>query len=159
MLASKSNAVPPSKELHLGKLSETVIVRSYALHNRPLFLVSHLIGNRASFLCTKAPMLRGPRQTQRAAIYARLMSTRPVTPRAGGGCPRSLARLAATWLRGTKKMPRLRGHAGAASSLVAASQSTHLGLHGPYLKIDCYGRDLRWMGKAAVGALSDPRLG
>jgi hypothetical protein len=63
MLASKSNAVPPSKELHLGKLSETVIVRSYALHNRPLFLVSHLIGNRASFLCTKAPMLRGPRQT------------------------------------------------------------------------------------------------
>src|SRR6516162_448588 len=41
----------------------------------------------------------------------------------------------------------------AASSLVAASQSTHLGLHGPYMKIDCYGRDLRWMGKAAVGAL------
>ena len=58
MLASKSNAVPPSKELHLGKLSETVIVNSNAPHNRPLFLVSHLIGNRASFLCTKAPMLR-----------------------------------------------------------------------------------------------------
>jgi len=28
--------------------------------NRPGFLVSHLIGNRASFLCTKAPMLRIP---------------------------------------------------------------------------------------------------
>src|SRR5262245_11333153 len=26
--------------------------------NRPRFLVSHLIGNRASFLCTKAPMRR-----------------------------------------------------------------------------------------------------
>jgi hypothetical protein len=26
----------------------------------PGFLVSHLIGNRASFLCTKAPMLRIP---------------------------------------------------------------------------------------------------
>ena len=46
-------------ELHLGKLSETVIVRGNAPHNRPCFLVSHVIGNRASFLCTKAPMLRG----------------------------------------------------------------------------------------------------
>src|SRR5215472_5156056 len=46
-------------ELHLGKLSETVVVHGNAPHNRPRFLVSHLIGNRASFLCTKAPMLRG----------------------------------------------------------------------------------------------------
>src|SRR5262245_34139026 len=47
-------------ELHLGKLSETVVVHGNAPHNRPRFLVSHLIGNRASFLCTKAPMLRVP---------------------------------------------------------------------------------------------------
>jgi len=31
-----------------------------APHDRPSFLVCHLIGNRASFLCTKAPMLRIP---------------------------------------------------------------------------------------------------
>src|SRR5262249_41211617 len=43
-------------ELPLGKLSETVVVP----HDRPGFLVGHLIGNRASFLCTKAPMLRVP---------------------------------------------------------------------------------------------------
>src|SRR5262249_35514067 len=43
-------------ELHLGKLSETVVVHGNAPHDRPRFLVSHLIGNRASFLCTKAPM-------------------------------------------------------------------------------------------------------
>jgi hypothetical protein len=47
-------------ELHLGKLSETVIVHGNAPHNRPRFLVRHLIGNRASFLCTKAPMPRVP---------------------------------------------------------------------------------------------------
>src|SRR5262249_24429425 len=47
-------------ELHLGKLSETVVVHGNAPHDRPRFLVSHLIGNRASFLCTKAPMLRVP---------------------------------------------------------------------------------------------------
>ena len=47
------------RELHLGKLSETVIIHGNAPHNRSRFLVSHLIGNRASFLCTKAPMLRG----------------------------------------------------------------------------------------------------
>src|SRR5215510_2476131 len=47
-------------ELHLGKLSETVVVHGNAPHDRPRFLVSHLIGNRASFLCTKAPMLRIP---------------------------------------------------------------------------------------------------
>jgi hypothetical protein len=35
--------------LHLGKLSETVIVHGNAPHNRPRFLVNHLIGNRASF--------------------------------------------------------------------------------------------------------------
>jgi hypothetical protein len=45
-------------ELHVGKLSETVVVHSNAPHDRARFLVSHLIGNRASFLCTKAPMLR-----------------------------------------------------------------------------------------------------
>jgi len=47
-------------ELLLGKLSETVVVQGNAPHNRPGFLVVHLIGNRASFLCTKAPMLRIP---------------------------------------------------------------------------------------------------
>ena len=40
-------------ELHLGKLSETVIVHGNAPHNRPRFLVSHLIGNRASFPARK----------------------------------------------------------------------------------------------------------
>src|SRR5215471_15692582 len=32
-------------------------------HRLPGSLVTHLIGKRASFLCTKAPMLRAPRQT------------------------------------------------------------------------------------------------
>ena len=47
-------------ELLLGKLSEAVVVQGDAPHDRPGFLVSHLIGNRASFLCTKAPMPRIP---------------------------------------------------------------------------------------------------
>jgi hypothetical protein len=47
-------------ELFLGKLSETVVVVSNTPHDRPGFLVGHLIGNRASFLCTKAPMVRIP---------------------------------------------------------------------------------------------------
>src|SRR5215510_4311408 len=47
-------------ELLLGKLSETVVVQGNAPHDRPGLLVGHLIGNRASFLCTKAPMLRIP---------------------------------------------------------------------------------------------------
>ena len=46
--------------LHLGKLSETVVVHGNAPHDCPRFLVSHLIGNRASFLCTKAAMVRIP---------------------------------------------------------------------------------------------------
>jgi hypothetical protein len=44
--------------LLLGNLSETVVVVGNAPHDRPGVLVGHLIGNRASFLCTKAPMLR-----------------------------------------------------------------------------------------------------
>src|SRR6516165_10931292 len=47
-------------ELLLGNLSETVVVVGNAPHDRPSFLVCHLIGNRASFLCTKPPMLRVP---------------------------------------------------------------------------------------------------
>src|SRR5215467_9622449 len=47
-------------ELRLGKLSETVVVVGNAPHDRPRFLMCHLIGNRASFLCTEAPMLRVP---------------------------------------------------------------------------------------------------
>jgi hypothetical protein len=46
--------------LLLGKLSEAVVVVGNAPHDRAGFLVSHLIGNRASFLCTKAPMVRVP---------------------------------------------------------------------------------------------------
>jgi hypothetical protein len=42
--------------LLLGKLGETVVVHGYAPHNGPRSFVSHLVGNRASFLCTKAPM-------------------------------------------------------------------------------------------------------
>src|SRR5262245_29423496 len=49
-------------ELLLGKLSETVVVVGNAPHDRPGFFVGHLIGNRASFLCTKAPMLRIPNE-------------------------------------------------------------------------------------------------
>src|SRR5262245_35914447 len=45
-------------ELLLGKLSETVVVHSNAPHNRPGGFMCHLIGNRASFLCTEAPMRR-----------------------------------------------------------------------------------------------------
>src|SRR5262249_20751148 len=45
-------------ELLLRKLSETVVVVGNAPDDRPSFLVVHLIGNRASFLCTKAPMRR-----------------------------------------------------------------------------------------------------
>ena len=45
-------------ELLLGNLSKTVVVVGNTPHNRPCGLVGHLIGNRASFLCTKAPMLR-----------------------------------------------------------------------------------------------------
>ena len=47
-------------ELLLGNLSETVVVVGNTPHDRPGVLVSHLIGNRATFLCTKAPMLRVP---------------------------------------------------------------------------------------------------
>jgi len=47
-------------ELLIGKLGETIVVVGNAPHDRPGFLVSHLIGNSASFLCTKAPMLRIP---------------------------------------------------------------------------------------------------
>ena len=47
-------------ELLLGKLGETVVVQGNAPHNRPCGLMCHLIGNRASFLCTEAPMVRVP---------------------------------------------------------------------------------------------------
>ena len=47
-----------SGELDLGNLSETVVVVGNAPHDRPGLLMGHLIGNRASFLGTKAPMLR-----------------------------------------------------------------------------------------------------
>src|SRR5262249_41640073 len=49
-----------SGQLFLGNLSETVVVVGNAPHDRPGFLVGHLIGNRANFLCTKPPMLRIP---------------------------------------------------------------------------------------------------
>jgi hypothetical protein len=47
--------------LLLGKLSETVVVVGDPPHDRPGFLVGHLISNCASFLCTEAPMLRSQR--------------------------------------------------------------------------------------------------
>src|SRR6266508_84965 len=55
----------PVAELLLSKLSETVVVHGNVPHDRPRSLVSHLIGNRASFLCTKAPMLRVPDKISR----------------------------------------------------------------------------------------------
>ena len=50
-------------ELLLGNLSETVVVVGNAPHDRPSFLVGHLVGNRASFLCTKSAIVQGPRRT------------------------------------------------------------------------------------------------
>src|SRR5262252_3010496 len=47
-------------KLLLRQLSETVVVQGNAPHDRPCGLVGHLIGNCASFLCTKAPMVRVP---------------------------------------------------------------------------------------------------
>src|SRR5262245_58646416 len=47
-------------ELLLGKFGKTVVVHGNAPHNRPRCLVGHLIGNRASFLGSEAPMLRIP---------------------------------------------------------------------------------------------------
>jgi hypothetical protein len=47
-------------DLLFGKLGETVIVHGNAPHNGPRYFVSHLVGNCAGFLCTKAPMLRIP---------------------------------------------------------------------------------------------------
>src|SRR5215831_6465769 len=58
-----SIAIRPSfliGELRLGKLSETVVVVGDAPHDRPGFLMCHLVGNCASFLSSKAPMLRVP---------------------------------------------------------------------------------------------------
>src|SRR5215813_3945542 len=52
-------------ELLLGNLSETVVVHGNAPHDRPCCLVGHLVGNRASFLCTKAPMRRVPDELSR----------------------------------------------------------------------------------------------
>src|SRR5262249_33116370 len=49
-------------ELLLGNLSETVVVVGNAPHDRPRILVCHQVGNCASFLCTKAPMLRIPNE-------------------------------------------------------------------------------------------------
>jgi hypothetical protein len=40
-------------ELLLRKLSKTVVVVGNAPHDRPGFLMCHLVGNRASFLCTR----------------------------------------------------------------------------------------------------------
>jgi hypothetical protein len=48
------------EDLLLSNLGETVVIHGYAPHDGPRPLVSHLVGNRASFLCTKAPMLRVP---------------------------------------------------------------------------------------------------
>src|SRR5262245_26542190 len=42
------------------RTTEMIVVVRNAPHDRPGFLVGHLIGNCASFLCTKAPMLRIP---------------------------------------------------------------------------------------------------
>src|SRR5215831_18041922 len=50
----------PIGQLLLGDLSKTVVVVGNAPHDRPCGLVGHLIGNCASFLCTKAPMFRIP---------------------------------------------------------------------------------------------------
>src|SRR5262245_66238181 len=50
-----------SSELLLGKLSETVVFVGNAPQDRPGVLVCHLVGNRASFLRTEAPLIRAPK--------------------------------------------------------------------------------------------------
>jgi hypothetical protein len=61
VLASIVNRSPSLiGELLLGKLGEPVVVCRDAPHNAPRDFVSHLVGNRAGFLSTKAPMLRIP---------------------------------------------------------------------------------------------------
>ena len=63
-------------ELLLGNLSETVVVVGNAPHDRPGLVVGHLIGNRASFLCTKAPMRRIPETN----FWARCSGDLPPSP-------------------------------------------------------------------------------
>src|SRR6266487_1013273 len=60
---SENFVIPP--DVFGQTLSETVVVHGNVPHDRPRSLVSHLIGNRASFLCTKAPMLRVPDKLSR----------------------------------------------------------------------------------------------
>jgi hypothetical protein len=49
--------------LHLGKLSETVIVHGNAPHNRPRFLVSHLISKPCELPLHESANAQGPRQS------------------------------------------------------------------------------------------------
>src|SRR5262249_45234993 len=49
-----------SDKLLLRKLGETVIVVGNAPYDRPRFFVGHLVGNRASFFCTKSPLCMVP---------------------------------------------------------------------------------------------------
>ena len=82
-------------ELPLGNLSETVVVVGNTPHDRPGVLVGHLIGNRASFLCTKAPMLRIPETNFLHGIrsyWARCSGDLPPSPPASILRPNSVNR-------------------------------------------------------------------
>src|SRR5215475_14893038 len=82
-------------ELLLGNLSETVVVVGNTPHDRPGVLVGHLIGNRASFLCTKAPMLRIPETNFLHGIrsyWARCSGDLPPSPPASILRPNSVNR-------------------------------------------------------------------
>src|SRR5215510_5783073 len=50
-------------ELHLGKLSETVVVHGNAPHDRPRFLVGHLIGKPCELPLHESANAQGPKQT------------------------------------------------------------------------------------------------
>src|SRR5215469_12180937 len=98
-------------ELRLGKLSETVVVHGNAPHDRPWFLVSHLIGNRASFLCTEAPMVRVPETNflHNTSISGEIFgrSSADATSREGHRSPRSgRADLHRRWGRGRPRSCR-----------------------------------------------------
>src|SRR5262245_58726008 len=91
-------------ELLLGKLSETVVVHGNAPHDRPRSLVRHLIGNRARFLCTKAPMVRIPgdlSERARCPVGTSPLASPPVAraPRAATRPPRRRARPATPAVR------------------------------------------------------------
>ena len=87
-----------SGQLLFGNLSKTVVVVGNAPHDRSSFLVCHLISNRASFLCTKAPMRRT--QTNFPAGIPKTSWPKPSLAPTRDQC--TIGRTWSRWLRPTK---------------------------------------------------------